>query len=522
MGGQQSKQTSQLDGDRSRRGRMNRDTFVNDMTYVQTVLDNIIEHYEYGLNEQYCNNLRVVIRDDILSQFAIDELRALNGQIFLVDANKYEQTQQGKATKQRICQKLAGYYVKKINLLCILCKTVIMMHRRLNNLTRRDNRTAGICFPPPANNDSNDPNRLRYGLNAACWKKDPKDSTCSKIEYNLPVVSESSVTRGINGDSIVSEQEIMSNLNISSHDEFVRFLQLGKHLQQNRSRVSSQRDQDALNATEFLDDEVFKKLPIARVGNVKNRLNTEPLFDETFILQIREKAILGANIPNEKTNDLFKYISYLEIYDKHDCVKTKGVWTTEEKIIDEYYLNIDKMRANIDNPYAKEWIERFHRMEDITYLHLDIIVSMIQNMIESRTAYDEGKQVTKYFDKLVPVGVLVSYMAKAREVISSLFIKTDALYLSMMDLSIKMRDTLHYTSKPQLEESQLNTMKQQQAEVAAYNQDLIKGQYLPSGSTEQLQSEKREEGNVAAAGGSGKRRRSRKVRRRSRSRRYKK
>ena len=488
--------------------RLNKQTFQQQHEQVRRIFDNIVHHYDYGLDEQYCNKLRIVIQDDVLSQFAMNELKTLNANVFLVDSDRYEYDERGKITKRAICSRLATYYVKKINLICILCKTVMMMHRRLSNIGNGYERR-GFCFPPSFKTQGN----IKDGLKAACGKRDATITSCTKIPYNLPVESNSGISRGINGDAFITPEQFAKNMNIT-YEALMDTIKVGKDVLSRPSRRGeNEEEQKAAKIVEYMDDEFIKKIPVAKVGDTRGRLNTEPIFNDTFITQIREKTINGANIPRELTDDLRSYISYLEIYDFHDCSKTDGEWITDESNLSRFFLTESSV-SGIDHPYAKEWLKMFRTMEEVSYEYLDRIIRMLETMIEPRTANDKGTIVSRYFDKLVPVNVLFSYIKNTQELIPQLFEKTDRLFIELMDLSDKLYDSIHGASQPYTVERQEKLVEEQR-------------EFLKKSEEEAMAMYRNAPAPAPAAGGSSRKRKSRRQNRRSsrkvrQQRRYKK
>jgi len=497
----------------TQQGRLNKQTFQQQHEHVKRIFDNIVHHYDYGLDEQYCNKLRIVIQDDVLSQFGMNELKTLNARVFLVDSDKYEYDANGKVAKQAICSNLAKYYVRKINLICILCKTVMMMHRRLSNIGNSYERR-GFCFPPSFKTKGN----LKDGLKPACWKRDETITSCTKIPYNLPVVSERGVSRGINHDAFITPEQFAKNMNMT-YDALMDTIEEGKKVLSRPGRTGwSDAEVKAAKIVEYMDDEFIKKIPVAKMGDSRGRLDTEPIFNDTFITQIREKTINSANIPRELTDDLRSYLSYLEIYDFHDCSKTDGEWTTDEAILSRFFLTESSV-SSIDHPYAKEWLKKFRTMEEISYTYLDGIIRMLETMVEPRTANDKGTIVSRYFDKLVPVNVLFSYIKKAQEIIPQLFEKTDTLFFELMDLSDKLYDSIHGASEPYTVKRQEELIEKQREIMKGQEEALLMSQYgvVP----------KREEEVAVVKGGSSRKRKSHRRKRRSsrkvrQQRRYKK
>jgi hypothetical protein len=323
------------------------------------------------------------------------------------------------------------------------------------------------------------------------------------------------VSRGINHDAFITPEQFAKNMNMT-YDALMNTIEEGKKVLSRPGRTGwSDAEMKAAKIVEYMDDEFIKKIPVAKMGDSRGRLDTEPIFNDTFITQIRENTINSANIPRELTDDLRSYLSYLEIYDFHDCSKTDGVWTTDEAILSRFFLTESSI-SSIDHPYAKEWLKKFRTMEEISYIYLDSIIRMLETMVEPRTANDNGTIVSRYFDKLVPVNVLFSYIKNAQEIIPKLFEKTDVLFFELMDLSDKLYDSIHEAYQPYTVKRQEELMKEQQRIMEEQEKALLRTQYgvVPN---------KKEEVAVVKGGSSRKRKSQRRSSRKVRQqRRYKK
>jgi hypothetical protein len=91
------------------------------------------ENMEKLLEDNFCKEIRLKIKSDILHNTNEDVLHKLCNQVI------YEIIKNN--NKENVCNKLADYYMKKINLVGAIINTVRLVHLKLNRI-----KNGGLCF----------------------------------------------------------------------------------------------------------------------------------------------------------------------------------------------------------------------------------------------------------------------------------------------------------------------------------------------------------------------------------------
>jgi len=93
------------------------------------------ENIEKTIQEQYCKNLKIVVTNDILQKYSSEHLKEQSKQIIL----GYKEDNQMEMNK--ICDALAEYYIKKINLVGTIILSIRLSHLKLDRI-----KNGGLCF----------------------------------------------------------------------------------------------------------------------------------------------------------------------------------------------------------------------------------------------------------------------------------------------------------------------------------------------------------------------------------------
>jgi hypothetical protein len=93
------------------------------------------ENIEKTIQGQYCSNLRIVVTNDVLKKYS-------NG--ILIDKSKeiiLGYTEENNSDINKICDKLAEYYIKKVNLVGTIILSVRLAHLKLERI-----KSGGLCY----------------------------------------------------------------------------------------------------------------------------------------------------------------------------------------------------------------------------------------------------------------------------------------------------------------------------------------------------------------------------------------
>ena len=93
------------------------------------------EHIEQTIQGQYCNNLQVIVTNDILKKYSNEYLKENAKNVVLGYSEKKTED------INKICDRLAKYYIKKINLIGTIINCVRLAHIKLDRI-----KNGGICY----------------------------------------------------------------------------------------------------------------------------------------------------------------------------------------------------------------------------------------------------------------------------------------------------------------------------------------------------------------------------------------
>ena len=95
------------------------------------------KHIEETIQQRYCNDLLVVLKDDVLKKYSKDILGDEAKKISL----GYNINREAAEQKNALCDRLAVYYMKKINLIGTIINSVRLAHLKLDRI-----KNGGLCF----------------------------------------------------------------------------------------------------------------------------------------------------------------------------------------------------------------------------------------------------------------------------------------------------------------------------------------------------------------------------------------
>jgi len=93
------------------------------------------ENIEKTIQEQYCKKLKIVVTNDILQKYTGEHLKEQSKQIIL----GYSEDNQTDLNK--VCDSLADYYIKKVNLVGTIILSVRLAHLKLDRI-----KNGGLCY----------------------------------------------------------------------------------------------------------------------------------------------------------------------------------------------------------------------------------------------------------------------------------------------------------------------------------------------------------------------------------------
>ena len=93
------------------------------------------ENIEKTIQGQYCSNLKIVITNDVLKKYSSEYLKEESKNIVL------GYTDDKSSDINKICDKLADYYLKKVNLVGTIINSVRLAHLKLDRI-----KNGGICY----------------------------------------------------------------------------------------------------------------------------------------------------------------------------------------------------------------------------------------------------------------------------------------------------------------------------------------------------------------------------------------
>lgn len=93
------------------------------------------ENIEQTIQGQYCSNLQVIVTNDILKKYSNEYLKENAKNVVL------GYSEQNSEDINKICDRLAKYYIKKINLIGTIINCVRLAHIKLDRI-----KNGGICY----------------------------------------------------------------------------------------------------------------------------------------------------------------------------------------------------------------------------------------------------------------------------------------------------------------------------------------------------------------------------------------